>query len=71
MTPEQTKSILDVLRQADEQTSARRIADLESHLDASDRVIAQVGQLKLLNEGDGLTPVALALMEAARGADPT
>lgn len=71
MTPEQTKSILDVLRQADEQTSARRVADLESHLDASDRVIAQVGQLKLLNEGDGLTPVALALMEAARGADPT
>lgn len=71
MTPEQTNAFLDTLKRAEADRAERRIADLESHLDASDRVIAQAAQLKLLNEGDGLTPVALALMEAARGADPT
>lgn len=71
MTPEQASAILDVVKRAETDRSERRIADLEAHLDASDRVIAQAAQLKLMNEGDGgLSAVTAALMEAAKSADP-
>ncbi len=70
MTPEQAQQFLDVLKRSEDDRSTRRIADMEAHLDASDRVIAQTAQLKLLNEGDGLSPIALALMEAAKSGSP-
>lgn len=70
MTPEQTQTFLDLLKQSESDRAERLYSNLESHLAASDRVIGQAAQLKLLNEGDGLSAAALALVEAAKSGSP-
>lgn len=70
MTPADANAILDIIKRAAADTSERRYADLESHLSAGDRVIGQVAQLKLLNEGSPSAALATALGEAAKTANP-
>lgn len=75
MNAEQCKASLDLLKQADDQASQRLFENLESFLDASDRQISQLAQLRLMEQGDDVTTQSLVDALSSEvdqaGADPT
>lgn len=72
MTPSQAREIIGIINEAAAQHDDRLHKNVERHLDESDRVIAHVAQLKLLNEGGGQLDEAIsALASLAATGNPT
>lgn len=71
MTPDEAQSVMDYLKQSNEMFRTNLRLAMESQLDHGDRAIAQVAQLKILNESSQ-TPVEIiqALQEVAAGGNP-
>lgn len=72
MTPSQVREAMAIINEAAAQHDDRLHKNVEKHLDESDRVIAQVAQLKLLNEnGSQLDEAIGALASLAATGNPT
>lgn len=61
MTPQEANEVLDVLRKSDDQAQVRLVKGMESHLDFSDRQIAQIAALKNLETTDDTAELLNAL----------
>lgn len=72
MTPSQVREAMAIMHEAAAHHDDRLHKNVERHLDESDRVIAQVAQLKLLNENGGQLDEAInALALLAANGNPT
>lgn len=70
MTLDDANAVLDYLKRSSEQHAVSLRRAMESQLDQGDRAIAQIAQLKIMNEHGSPVDIIAALQGVAAGENP-